>query len=1071
MKAKRSHEHAGFAVVRTPLLPLCTLEQLGRPGHAWALRNADDNLLEEAIARELTETHECLSAVASRPQMREALAIASPDTLAALNAASATGGPVGDRLARTLYRYVARAAYRCTPFGTFAGSSRADIAPATSLALDADAAHRRVCRLDMGHLTVILDFLLAMPELRHRCTYCVNSSLHEAAGRYHYVETTRLPNGTLDYALTAIDASPDLAALVRAAEGGAALATLAAVLIDDGVAVNEAHAYLDDVIASQVLVPELAIAITGEDSLAQVLSDLGRMDFVSPQTEALAAVHEAISLFNVHGGGPLDELIAHIGHLLRAGGLPVPERNVLQVDLVKHAPAATLASSLVDDLTDALSVMQHINGNYDELSEFAHAFSQRYEDAEVPLLEALDDDVGVGLPRDDGRVKEDKSRLQLNRDRQSALASLLFKTRGAHELVLSAGDLVSLHDRFPRPLPESVGVMASVLGGWHDDPHHGDVRLLWQGASGPPGTAFLGRFCHTDARLREDVDRFGAAEATLHPDALVAEIVHLPQGRIGNVLCRPVMRAHELVYLGRSGAPRDLQIPVRDLTVMVREGRIILRSRRLDREIVPRLTSAHNFRSTVHLPVYRFLGLLQTHGRAKYFGWSWGVLANLSFLPRVRYGRVILARATWLVMRGDLAAVRLDETSHRYRAFWRWQEARGIPRHVVVVEGDNQLPVDLHSALGVDVFLRLTDAAERTTVQELLPGPDHLVVGGPGGQHTNEVIVPLLSSSVTAARSVPHRPTHVARRQRSVSLGGDWLYAKLFCGWALNDQVLRKIVAPLFADAGVRGSVTKWFFVRYADPEPHLRLRFHGDPCRLQTTVLPALTALTASAMDSGLLWRVQFDTYEREHERYGGPAGMNAAELLFSADSDAVLALVTAAPGLSREERQLSAMLGYDDLFGAFGWPFATRIAFLERLTRDASSDARRVWGERYRRDKALLTTVVTQRSGWPAPPEVHLAYELRVARLTEVHRQLTELASLDHLSCPLDDLCGSYLHMHANRTMREFMERPQETMTYDLLRRTYLSIAARARAGHERSQSVSDVPAIAASPQAMVT
>jgi lantibiotic biosynthesis protein len=55
-----------------------------------------------------------------------------------------------------------------------------------------------------------------------------------------------------------------------------------------------------------------------------------------------------------------------------------------------------------------------------------------------------------------------------------------------------------------------------------------------------------------------------------------------------------VLREREIVYLGRSGAPADHQLPLTDLLVSVRDGRVVLRSRSLGREVVPRLTNAHN---------------------------------------------------------------------------------------------------------------------------------------------------------------------------------------------------------------------------------------------------------------------------------------------------------------------------------------------------------------------------------------------------------------------------------------------------------------------------------------------
>src|SRR6185295_7783108 len=96
-------------------------------------------------------------------------------------------------------------------------------------------------------------------------------------------------------------------------------------------------------------------------------------------------------------------------------------------------------------------------------------------------------------------------------------------------------------------------------------------------------------------------------------EAVFAEIVHLPEGRIGNIAARPVLRAYEIPYLGCSGAALDRQIPVTDLRVAVRGGRVRLRSERLGREVIPRLTCAHNF-SRRSLGLYRFLCALQLEG-------------------------------------------------------------------------------------------------------------------------------------------------------------------------------------------------------------------------------------------------------------------------------------------------------------------------------------------------------------------------------------------------------------------------------------------------------------------------
>jgi thiopeptide-type bacteriocin biosynthesis protein len=76
----------------------------------------------------------------------------------------------------------------------------------------------------------------------------------------------------------------------------------------------------------------------------------------------------------------------------------------------------------------------------------------------------------------------------------------------------------------------------------------------------------------------------------------------------------------------------------------------------------------------------------------------------------------------------------------------------------------------------------------------------------------------------------------------------------------------------------------RWWFLRHADPEPHLRLRVSGLP-------LQAITGWTRELIDADLTRRIQWDTDFPEPGRFGSLPAYQATTAVFTADSTAALA------------------------------------------------------------------------------------------------------------------------------------------------------------------------------------
>jgi hypothetical protein len=320
---------------------------------------------------------------------------------------------------------------------------------------------------------------------------------------------------------------------------------------------------------------------------------------------------------------------------------------------------------------------------------------------------------------------------------------------------LTDRDLEKLAVEEPHPLPASLAALVRLEASSDQAIGRGDFRLYLASAVGPPGARLLGRFCHADPELAEWVERHLQAEEALQPDAVFAEVIHLPEGRLGNILARPAWRSYEIPYLAQSSLPAERQIPISDLRISVNGERVVLRSARLGREVIPRLTSAHNYSSGP--AIYRFLCALQGQGVAGGLSWNWGPLDSSAFLPRVAFGRLVLARAQWRVTTEEIACLKAAPEGKRWDVFQRWREQRRLPRWICLAEGDNELPIDLENSPMVRVMLDQLKNRPMARLIELFPHPDRLCVRGDEGGLTHEMVVPFISPARNPQMQAPAR--------------------------------------------------------------------------------------------------------------------------------------------------------------------------------------------------------------------------------------------------------------------------------------------------------------------------
>jgi hypothetical protein len=339
-----------------------------------------------------------------------------------------------------------------------------------------------------------------------------------------------------------------------------------------------------------------------------------------------------------------DKIIA----IIQAIGVNFDPTFLFQTDMLKIPVNASISKEILNEIGEVVTFYNKIiaytpNPN---LNNFLKAFYNRYEDKEMSLLTVLDNEIGIGYPvGKEGDIvpllekfvipnKEQQNRRQIE---WSNIQSVLHKKwREAHaqkqyKVQLYDTDF-TLQAEKRTDLPDTFSAMCKIFS-----IKEGQPLTYLSSCGGSSAANLLARFTHIDNEIEEHVLEITQKEIELQKEAILAEIVHLPESRIGNIIFRPVIREYEIPYLAKPAVKKEFQIPVSDLFISVRGNQLFLRSKRLNKRIIPRLTNAHNY-STNAMPVYHFLCDLQTDNQKAYLGLNWSNLTNdYDFLPRIMY--------------------------------------------------------------------------------------------------------------------------------------------------------------------------------------------------------------------------------------------------------------------------------------------------------------------------------------------------------------------------------------------------------------------------------------------------
>lgn len=702
-------------------------------------------------------SEETLKEACQNKLIREAIFLASPSLLFEID--KWLEGKMKEvkkinRLKDSILKYVSRLCSRCTPFGLFAGCTTGDFGDETHIQLKNPQANQRHSRLDMNLLVAMAQKIAKIDEVRAQVLFFPNSSIYQVTNKLRYIDYQYV-GGKRSHEIVEVDHSEYLQDILAKAKPGAVLDDLVAAIDEPEVSMEEKKEFIDELIDANLLISELEPSLCGPEFFEQLNDVLEKLEGIEEIKTVLAEVRETLMKIDAVIGNEVEHYLK-LKELMEKLGVTMDLKFMTQTDMVLQTSHNTLSNDITSSIQKGLAILNKISLSppTHPLTQFAQDFSERYGQREVPLSKAMDVEIGLGYPKgrsggdvnplvDDIAISLPQPKVPQHDIKWNSIQSFFYKKlreaaqEGTQVVTFKADDFKKLDENWD-DLPDTMSVMTEIVN------IEGQQKIKFSGSGGSSAANLLGRFAFGEEKLLKYVEDIVNKEAQMNEDKLLAEIVHLPESRTGNILMRPSLRDYEIPYLAKSTLNTDHQLPLDDLQVKVQgRNRVVLSSKKHNKEVIPHLTNAHNY-SHNSLPVYHFLCDMQMQGKRPAINIHWGVLANeFSFLPRIEFENLILQEATWNVniatLKEMLEVVNDDEKlAEETRKF---VETEKLPQFVLLTDGDNKLLINFQNISSVRMLLNTVKKRPNFKLTEFLFGEDGFIKDENGEYYSNQVVV------------------------------------------------------------------------------------------------------------------------------------------------------------------------------------------------------------------------------------------------------------------------------------------------------------------------------------------
>lgn len=451
----------------------------------------------------------------------------------------------------------------------------------------------------------------------------------------------------------------------------------------------------------------------------------------------------------------------------------------------------------------------------------------------------------------------------------------------------------------------------------------GEEIVYFHGLGDPSALGFIARFSDVTQELCQDIINY---EIEVNKNKLIAEINCVGNFRSIN-LSAAQQSYHNYIPINTAYADDENVILLSDIYVHAHNNDFSLVSKKHHKQIIPKKTSALNPK-LFESDVYNFLCDYEFYNQeinSVNFNFN-AYHEHLLYAPRIFLEKGILLYPAQILLVYNGCSI--DEFNNYVQDKIK---EYSFSKKIVIADNYGKTILDTENRKNIDVLFEKVKDAKTIYISEFLYDSFKPAATQENENFAHEIIVGVKNPHYSRPDIEYSKMDISPVVFNNAAVVSDWLYLEVFCNTHADAELFTLIYDKIILE----NRSDLFFFIHYANPDRHLRLRFKTYSLENKQFIIKEIHELKSQ----NIISKYHILPYEPEVYRYGGIEIMELSEIIFDLDSRDFLTHI-ANNNLEENDLEIIAILKIKNYFTFLGFSLDNMILNCERVIKSYSKE-----------------------------------------------------------------------------------------------------------------------------------